>query len=125
MTYAYCLFFCFENAVRDLVAQRLNERKGPNWWTTAVPSKVQQRVEGKKNEIEENKWHQTTIGADINHTLLATWPRLSFLSGKNLTNCFQISIGCSYGLTSWSAHVTLLLTGTCYQTLKSSGSNNT
>lgn len=69
MTYAYCLFFCFENAVRDLVAQRLNERKGPNWWTTAVPSKVQQRVEGKKNEIEENKWHQTTIGADINHTL--------------------------------------------------------
>lgn len=69
MTYAYCLFFCFENAVRDLVAQRLTERKGTGWWTSAVPSKVQQRVEIKKQEIEDNKWHQTVIGADINHTL--------------------------------------------------------
>ena len=69
MTYAYCLFFCFENAVRDLVAQRLTERKGSGWWAAAVPAKVQQRVEAKKQEIEDNKWHQTAIGADINHTL--------------------------------------------------------
>ena len=69
MTYAYSLFFCFENMVRELVAQRLAERKGPNWWTTTVPAKVQQRVENKKKEIESNKWHETAIGADINHTL--------------------------------------------------------
>jgi hypothetical protein len=69
MTYAYCLFFCFENAVRDLVAQRLTERKGSDWWTSAVPAKVQQRVDSKKQEIEDNKWHQTAIGANINHTL--------------------------------------------------------
>jgi len=69
MTYAYSLFFCFENAVRDLVAQRLAERKGEGWWAAAVPTKVQQRVESKKQEIEDNKWHQTAIGAEINHTL--------------------------------------------------------
>jgi hypothetical protein len=69
MTYAYCLFFCFENAVRDLVAQRMAERKGSSWWTSAVPAKVQQRVESKKQEIENNRWHETAIGADINHTL--------------------------------------------------------
>jgi hypothetical protein len=34
-----------------------------------VPAKVQQRVEIKKKEIESNKWHETAIGADINHTL--------------------------------------------------------
>ncbi len=69
MTYAYCLFYCFENEVRELVAQRLSERKGVNWWTDAVPANVRKRVENKKEEIEDNKWHQATIGADINHTL--------------------------------------------------------
>jgi hypothetical protein len=69
MTYAYCLFFCFENEVRDLIAQRLYERKGADWWNSAVPAKVQQRVENKKKEIEENKWHQTAIPDNINHTL--------------------------------------------------------
>lgn len=68
MTYAYCLFYCFENAVRDLVSQRLAERKGVGWWAT-VPAKVQQRVEGKKTEIENNKWHQAVIAEDIDHTL--------------------------------------------------------
>ena len=68
MTYAYCLFYCFENAVRELVAQRLAERKGVDWWTT-VPASVQKRVEAKKQEIENNKWHQAEIGADVNHTL--------------------------------------------------------
>lgn len=69
MTYAYCLFYCFENSVRELVAQRLEERKGANCWTEAVPSNVQKRVEGKKQEIENNKWHQAVIGADVNFTL--------------------------------------------------------
>jgi hypothetical protein len=69
MTYAYCLFYCFENEVRELVAQRLSERKGPNWWVETVPANVQKRVENKKQEIESNKWHQTLIGADVNHTL--------------------------------------------------------
>lgn len=69
MTYAYCLFYCFENEVRVLVAQRLFERKGTKWWQVAVPANVRKRVENKKAKIESNKWHQATIGADINHTL--------------------------------------------------------
>lgn len=69
MTYAYCLFYCFENEVRELVAQRLSERKGANWWADSVPTNVQKRVENKKQEIENNKWHQAVIGADVNHTL--------------------------------------------------------
>jgi hypothetical protein len=36
MTYAYSLFFCFENMVRELVAQRLAERKGANWWSARL-----------------------------------------------------------------------------------------
>jgi Swt1-like HEPN len=86
MTYAYCLFYCFENSVRDLVSQRLAERKGVGWWAT-VPAKVQQRVEGKKTEIENNKWHQAVIAEDIDHTLfgdlasiiIAQWPEFDEL----------------------------------------------
>src|SRR4051794_37161372 len=38
MAFAYGLMYCFENAVRDLVGQRLLERLGPDWWTK-VPEK--------------------------------------------------------------------------------------
>jgi len=69
MTYAYCLFYCFENSVRELVAQRLEERKGADWWTVDVPANVQKRADGKKEQIENNKWHQAVIGADVNLTL--------------------------------------------------------
>jgi hypothetical protein len=68
MTYVYSLFYCFENSVRDLVSQRLAERKGADWWS-CVPENVRKRVEQKKKDIEENKWHRATIGCDINHTL--------------------------------------------------------
>lgn len=68
MSYAYTLFYCFENSVRELVAQRLQERKGATWWNS-VPSNVRKRVDGKKEEIEANPWHQAVIGADINFTL--------------------------------------------------------
>jgi hypothetical protein len=68
MAYVYALFYCFENVVRDLVAQRLEERKGQEWWTS-TPDNVKKRVEQKKKEAEENKWHQATVDANIDYTL--------------------------------------------------------
>jgi hypothetical protein len=68
MTYVYSLFYCFENAVRELVAQRLEERKGPGWWES-TPQGVQRNVEKKKNDAEENKWHQATVDSNIDYTL--------------------------------------------------------
>lgn len=92
MTYAYCLFYCFENAVRTLVAQRLLERKGVNWWDDTVPSNVRKRVENKKAEIENNKWHQATIGADITTHCLGISPQSSSPSGRSLKGYFRINI---------------------------------
>jgi hypothetical protein len=69
MTYVYGLFFCFENSVRDLVSQRLLERKGSNWWDACVPENVKKRVEQKKTDILDNAWHQSVIAEDIDHTL--------------------------------------------------------
>src|SRR5437870_1659114 len=46
----------------------MTERKGAAWWSF-VPDNVKKRVDQKKKDIEENKWHQATIGSDINYTL--------------------------------------------------------
>lgn len=68
MSYVYGLMYCFENAVRDLVAQRLEERKGKDWWNS-VPERVRTYVASKKKEIEDNRWHEITIEANIDYTL--------------------------------------------------------
>ena len=68
MTYVYGLFYCFENIVRELVSQRLEERQGANWWLS-VPDKVRKRVESKRQDSARNKWHQATVVSNIDHTL--------------------------------------------------------
>ena len=54
--------------MRDLVAQRLEERKGNNWWD-CVPEGVQKRVDQRKKDAEENKWHQAAVESNIDFTL--------------------------------------------------------
>lgn len=68
MAYAYGLMFCVENVVRDLVATRLEERHGVDWWKL-VPEKVRNYVETKQKEAEENKWHEVTVESNIDYTL--------------------------------------------------------
>jgi hypothetical protein len=68
MAYVYAIYHCFENLVRDLVASRLQERKGIDWWTS-VPDKVRKRVEQKRTEIESNQWHQSVFEGNIDLTL--------------------------------------------------------
>jgi hypothetical protein len=63
MTYAYSLFFCFENAVRDLVAQRLTERKGAGWWAVAVPTNGRGYIGIGRGVAEEDggNWMESTV----------------------------------------------------------------
>lgn len=68
MAYVYGLFYCFENLVRDLVLQRMAERKGEKWWDS-VPDSVRKRVEQKKKDIDNNKWHQALFQSNIDLTL--------------------------------------------------------
>ena len=69
MAYVYSIFYCFENLVRELVAQRLAERKGADWWDTSVPDNVRKRVTQKRVDAEQNKWHQAQYQRDIDLTL--------------------------------------------------------
>jgi hypothetical protein len=56
MSRLYALIFCFENSVRDLIAKRLAENCGPNWWEDKVPGKVKSYAADRQNDAIKNSW---------------------------------------------------------------------
>ncbi|CEJ89120.1 conserved hypothetical protein [Hyphomicrobium sp. GJ21] len=57
MTRLYALIYCFENSVRQLIAQRLSERRGADWWATdAVPNKVRSVSDSRRAAATSNSW---------------------------------------------------------------------
>jgi hypothetical protein len=55
MARLYVAFFCFENSVRELVAQKLRDSNGDTWWDTKVPLQIR-----KKSKIESDKNKRTS-----------------------------------------------------------------
>lgn len=54
---AYLAFFCFENAVRELVASRLQENHGAKWWDTCASSALRTKVEKRREKEGKERWH--------------------------------------------------------------------
>lgn len=52
----YSLVYCFENSVRTLIAQRLQEHYGDNWWEAKVTQKVRDHAASRQNTATENSW---------------------------------------------------------------------
>jgi hypothetical protein len=65
MTLIYALLFCFENSVRELVSQRLNEKYGADWWNLKVNGTIKKKVSFRKKEDEKNRWHGPRAKIDI------------------------------------------------------------
>lgn len=57
MSSIYIAFYCFENAVRELVSSRLKERHGSDWWDKCVSAGIKKKVEGRKKKEFANRWH--------------------------------------------------------------------
>lgn len=56
MARLYSLLYCFENSVRSLIADRLQERHGSDWWNTKVTAKVRDFAEGRQKDSRDNSW---------------------------------------------------------------------
>ncbi|MBI1803783.1 MAG: hypothetical protein HY033_00220 [Ignavibacteriae bacterium] len=69
MASLYVAFFCLENTVRELIAERLLERKGIDWWQNSVPQKIRKEVESLKAKEEKNKYHAQRSSALIGYTM--------------------------------------------------------
>jgi len=44
----YVVYYCLENTVRRLIAERLQDKHGASWWDTAVPNGIKQAVAEKQ-----------------------------------------------------------------------------
>jgi hypothetical protein len=52
----FAIIFCFENSVRKLVEQRLEETHGTDWWTKCVAGSVRSAAEKVKSNAVSNAW---------------------------------------------------------------------
>lgn len=69
MASVFTAFFCLENSARDLISDRLLDRKGPDWWNIAVPQKIRNAVEKLKAAEAKNKYLAARSNALIGYTL--------------------------------------------------------
>nr|WP_246280460.1 Swt1 family HEPN domain-containing protein [Cellulomonas humilata] len=65
---AYLAFFCLENAVRELVEERLREAIGSSWWEDCVSAKIQGKVAERREKEGVNRWHVRRGAQEIYYT---------------------------------------------------------
>jgi hypothetical protein len=54
---AYLAFYCLENSARELIAERMKERHGTDWWAVKVSSSIRKNVETRQEKEGRNRWH--------------------------------------------------------------------
>jgi Swt1-like HEPN len=65
---AYLAFFCLENAVRELIGDRMTEQHGPGWWATEVGRAIQEKVTSRRDKEGANRWHSRRGATEIYYT---------------------------------------------------------
>jgi hypothetical protein len=65
---AFLAFFCLENAVREIVVQRLTENHGADWWEKAAPRAVKDKVRQRREKEGRNRWHVQRGANEIYYT---------------------------------------------------------
>jgi len=84
----YVKFFCLENAVRELIAQRLLERHGSGWWDAKVPEKIRKNVEQLKKKEERNKYLSTRSADPIGYTFFGNLAQIIIANWDDFTDLF-------------------------------------
>lgn len=55
MARLYALLYCFENAVRELIQNRLSDAD-PSWWDVLVPKKIRDSASSRLTDAQNNSW---------------------------------------------------------------------
>lgn len=88
MSKVYEVFFCLENAVRDLIEERLSERKGQDWWDTCVPEKVKKAANELRTKEEKNKYHAQRSSSLIGYTMFGNLSQIIIYNWDNFSDLF-------------------------------------
>lgn len=55
MARLYAVLHCFENEVRELIRERLEEKDGVDWWAK-VPDKIRRFADSRRETAEKDSW---------------------------------------------------------------------
>ena len=55
MARLYAVLHCFENEIRSLIRETLDEKEGPNWWEN-LPSKIKKHAESRHETAIKDSW---------------------------------------------------------------------
>ena len=56
MARLYAQIYCFENAVREVIQSRLEEKHGVDWWEKGVPKKVREIAASRHQAAKDDSW---------------------------------------------------------------------
>lgn len=88
MQHVYVAFFCLENAVRELISQRLIERHGPNWWDSKVPLKIKENVEKLKEKERANRYLSSRAVHNIGYTFFGNLGQIIIANWSDFNDLF-------------------------------------
>lgn len=66
----YPTLYVFENSVRDLIEHVLRGKHGKDWWSIAVPGKVQATAKDHMSAEAKDAWHTKRGGREIDYVFL-------------------------------------------------------
>lgn len=89
MARLYVAFFCFENSVRELVAQVMRDAHGIAWWDAKVSPTIKKKVSDRKAQEAKNKWHQPRSRAEINYTDFGDMPGIILNNWADFDDLFD------------------------------------
>ena len=75
MSSVFMVFYCLENAVRELIQERLAERHGITWWTDKIPKSIRDNVEKLKEKEKLNRYHAQRSANNIGYTFLDSFAK--------------------------------------------------
>jgi hypothetical protein len=88
MQHVYVGFFCLENAVRELILQRLSERHGSGWWEAKVPGKIKDNVAKLKHKEEANRYLSTRSTSNIGYTTFGNLAQVIIANWDDFADLF-------------------------------------
>ena len=82
MARLYAVLHAFENEIRHLVKETLEENVGPDWWNTAsIPNKIRDKAEGRRKIALQDSWLEGVKDenleyvdfGDLSQIIMANW----------------------------------------------------
>jgi hypothetical protein len=61
----YWKLYAIENILRVIVHSILKSQIGPAWWSTAVDSRIQRKIQDRKQDYSSSPWHSSPGGHEV------------------------------------------------------------